>query len=40
MATTELVVNSLDAFQWIQNGGGIVNNTWSSPTGGPAARSR
>ena len=27
MATTELFVNSLYAFQWIQNGGGIVNNT-------------
>jgi hypothetical protein len=27
MATTELVVNSLYAFQWIQNGGGVVNNT-------------
>ena len=27
MATTELIVNSLYAFQWIQNGGGVVNNT-------------
>ncbi len=27
MATTELRVNSLYAFQYIQNGGGVVNNT-------------
>ena len=34
--TTELVVNSLYAFQWIQNGGGIVNNTLVfTENGGP-----
>ena len=27
MATTNLVVNSLYAYQWIQNTGGVVNNT-------------
>jgi hypothetical protein len=36
MATTELVINSLYAFQWIQNGGGIVNNTLVfTENGGP-----
>jgi hypothetical protein len=36
MATTELFVNSLYAFQWIQNGGGVVNNTLVfTETGGP-----
>ena len=37
MATTDLYVNSLYAFQWIQNSGGIFNNTLVfSETGGPA----
>src|SRR5262249_17985427 len=36
MATTELIVNSLYAFQWIQNGGGVVNNTLVfTEAGGP-----
>jgi hypothetical protein len=36
MATTELFVNSLYAFQWIQNGAGIVNNTLVfTENGGP-----
>src|SRR5215510_10726258 len=36
MATTELFVNQLYAFQWIQNGGGVVNNTLVfSENGGP-----
>ena len=36
MATTELYVNSLYAYQWIQNSGGVVNNTLVfNETGGP-----
>jgi hypothetical protein len=36
MVTTELEVNSLYAYQWIQNGGGVVNNTLVfSENGGP-----
>jgi hypothetical protein len=36
MAATELFINSLYAFQWIQNGGGVVNNTLVfTENGGP-----